>query len=70
MGSSVKDEAVLLCMSYPWEKTAMAEARYDTLEMYDGIWAVIDVWTGDAAEVNGIKQIGLEWEQADDLAAC
>ncbi|MBA8851211.1 hypothetical protein FHW20_002146 [Ochrobactrum intermedium] len=46
----------------------MAEARYDTLEMYDGVWAVIDVWTGDAAEVNGIRQIGLGEEQADDLA--
>ncbi len=46
----------------------MAEARYDTLEMYDGVWAVIDVMTGVAAEVNGVKQIGLGEEQADDLA--
>ncbi|MBO1040430.1 hypothetical protein [Brucella pituitosa] len=46
----------------------MAEARYDIQDMYDGVWAVIDVNTGEAVEVNGVKQIGLEVVQADDLA--
>ena len=46
----------------------MAKARYDILEMFDGEWAVIDVKTRRAAEVNGVKQVGLEWGQADDLA--
>jgi len=46
----------------------MANARYDILEMFEGEWAVIDVATGKAAEVNGVKQVGLEWSQADDLA--
>jgi len=46
----------------------MAKARYDILEMFDGVWAVIDVKTGQSAEVNGVKQVGLEWSQADDLA--
>lgn len=46
----------------------MTKARYDILEMFDGVWAVIDLETGQSAEVNGVKQVGLDWSQADDLA--
>ena len=45
------------------------QARYDIQkDEYGDGWSVIDSWTNLPAKVNDVEQIGLPFEDADDLA--
>lgn len=41
--------------------------RYSIRKAPEG-WTVYDVWTDQPAEVHGVLQIGMDFEDADDLA--
>jgi len=41
--------------------------RFDTKEDEEG-WTVFDIFTGNPTEVNGVSQVGLPAEDAEDLA--
>ncbi|HEV7436566.1 MAG TPA: hypothetical protein VGO22_17125 [Pseudorhizobium sp.] len=43
------------------------DIRYDMRKEPDDTWTVYDIFTGKAAEVNGVPQDGLDMETADDL---
>ena len=42
--------------------------RYDIRSDHQSGWTVYDIWTNLPAKVNGVAQIGLEIQDADDLA--
>lgn len=45
------------------------QARYDIQkDTYSDSWSVIDTWMNLPAKVNDVEQIGLPFEDADDLA--
>lgn len=58
-----------LCLSrFFWQIEAMS-ARYDITDKISTTgWSVYDTWTNMPAEVDGYAQIGLPFEDADDLA--
>lgn len=41
--------------------------RFDTSEDPEG-WTVVDLFTGLPAEIDGVPQVGLDAEDAEDLA--
>jgi hypothetical protein len=60
---------ILGCIGCFWQ-TASMSVRYD-IKTHEDVgmgWAVYDVWTGLTAFVNDCPQIGLSFEDADDLA--
>lgn len=40
--------------------------RYD-MRRDGGGWTVFDIWTGWPADIAGVKQVGLDIQDADDL---
>jgi len=45
----------------------MKIARYDLQEDEHG-WTVVDVWTGATVIIHGVPQVGLDVQDADELA--
>lgn len=49
------------------DKKLPMRVRFDTREDAEG-WTVFDIFTDEPAEVNGVRQVGLPAEDAEDLA--
>lgn len=41
--------------------------RYDTQKEPDGLWRIVDMFTGTAVEHDGVLLVGLLGEEADDM---
>lgn len=46
--------------------TAMTK-RYDMQKAHNGLWSVIDMFTGQPATLDGVLMVGLQLIEADDM---